>query len=132
MTNAISERVTFPRECPRSAPRILMLVPHEPYLDPRVQWATDLCADLCRTDVIGWSTHLSTQASREYDGTVYTELVNLVHFTTSEAYKRQEQDLFPFAGHATGSRARSAPSCRSPSCATFPSNCTATPASAPT
>ena len=33
---------------------ILMLVPHDPYVDPRVQWVIDLCRRAARTEVLSF------------------------------------------------------------------------------
>ncbi len=51
-----------------------MLVPHEPDLDPRIRWVTNLCSQVGRTDIIGfvWATH---KPEREYDGAIYVERV---------------------------------------------------------
>ncbi len=56
--------------------RILVLVPHEPTDDPRIQWVTDLCARVARTDVLG-STFSTALQAREYSGNVYLERVNI-------------------------------------------------------
>jgi glycosyltransferase involved in cell wall biosynthesis len=54
--------------------RILVLVPHEPELDPRIGWSLSLCRELARTDVIAtvWN---STKPAREYDGVVAVERI---------------------------------------------------------
>lgn len=51
-----------------------MLVPHEPRLDPRVGWVTDMCRGLGRTEVVAavWS---SSGPSVEFDGVVSIDRV---------------------------------------------------------
>jgi glycosyltransferase involved in cell wall biosynthesis len=55
--------------------RILMLVPHEPSLDPRVGWTIDLCRRIARTDVLAlvWT---DARPTVEFDGIVAIERVN--------------------------------------------------------
>ena len=55
--------------------RIMMLVPHEPDEDPRVRWAIDLCREIGRTDVLGFSWLVTPKPSRQYDGRVFIERV---------------------------------------------------------
>jgi len=54
--------------------RILMLVPHDPSLDPRVEWIAELCAQSGQTNIIGFIGDLEKPA-REYQGRVYIERV---------------------------------------------------------
>lgn len=54
--------------------RIMMLVPHEPTLDPRVDWAIKLCAEIGKTDVFGF-VFKTEKPLREYDQTIYLERV---------------------------------------------------------
>jgi glycosyltransferase involved in cell wall biosynthesis len=54
--------------------RILELVPHEPRLDPRIDWVTRLCAELAPTEVFA-SVWEDSAPAREYDGRVYVERV---------------------------------------------------------
>src|SRR5207245_8005977 len=63
-----------------SPPRILMLVPHEPEADPRIKWVTQLCAQIGRTDIIGYTSSVDDKPAREYDGVIYTERVNPYHY----------------------------------------------------
>lgn len=65
-SNDVGER--YPR-------RIMMLVPHEPDEDPRVRWAIDLCREIGRTDVLGFSWLVSPKPARQYDGRVFIERV---------------------------------------------------------
>jgi glycosyltransferase involved in cell wall biosynthesis len=60
-------------------PRILMLVPHEPELDPRIKWVTQLCAQVGRTDIIGfcWTTN---KPLREYEGKIYIERITPIEY----------------------------------------------------
>jgi glycosyltransferase involved in cell wall biosynthesis len=53
-------------------PRILVLVEHEPSLDPRVGWVAAMCAELARTDVIAVA-FADARPRREYDGRLYVE-----------------------------------------------------------
>jgi glycosyltransferase involved in cell wall biosynthesis len=55
--------------------RILVLVPHEPQLDPRIGWSIDVCRGLARTEVVAatWNTQ---RPLREYDGVVSIERVD--------------------------------------------------------
>ena len=56
--------------------RILMLVPHEPCLDPRIQWVTSLCRAIGPTDILGAvPSRPVDKPAREYDGRVYLERV---------------------------------------------------------
>jgi glycosyltransferase involved in cell wall biosynthesis len=52
-----------------------MLVPHEPDLDPRVEWVLGLCRDVARTDVLA-ATWNSTKPVVEYDGVVSIERID--------------------------------------------------------
>lgn len=52
-----------------------MLVPHEPDEDPRVRWVIDLCRQVGRTDVLGFSWLTAAKPSRQYDGRVFIERV---------------------------------------------------------
>lgn len=54
--------------------RIMMLVPHDPDLDPRVEWVINLCAEFEKTEVFGFVEE-SLKPLREYDQTVYVERV---------------------------------------------------------
>ena len=69
------------------ARRTLVLVPHEPTLDPRVMWVTDLCRSLGRTDVLG-STFSTELQAREFDGLVYTERVNIGESASPRTLRR--------------------------------------------
>lgn len=55
--------------------RLLVLVPHEPELDPRIAWVLGLCREVGRTDVIA-TTWATTKPVREYDGVVSIERVD--------------------------------------------------------
>ncbi len=57
-------------------PRILMLVPHEPEKDPRIKWVANLCAQIGRTDILGFILS-DEKPAREYDGIIYTERVKV-------------------------------------------------------
>ncbi len=59
---------------PHPHDRILMIVPHEPELDPRIRWVTGLCAGIGRTHIIA-CTDAGTQPACEVDGVVTTERV---------------------------------------------------------
>ena len=65
----------------QSPPRILMLVPHEPERDPRIKWVTNLCAQIGRTDILGF-TLSDEKPAREYDGIIYTERVKVDLFSS--------------------------------------------------
>lgn len=67
--------------------RILMLVPHEPGADPRVEWVKQLCLKVGATDVIGAlsvseASILREKPIREYDGRVYVERINVFEFSS--------------------------------------------------
>jgi glycosyltransferase involved in cell wall biosynthesis len=64
-----------PEQAAASRGRILMLVPHDPDLDPRVRWVIDLCRGIARTDVIA-ATFATTKPVKEYDGVVAIERVD--------------------------------------------------------
>ena len=64
-------------------PRILMLVPHEPELDPRIKWVTQLCAQIGRTDIIGFIYAANNKPSREYEGQIYTERITPVDYPST-------------------------------------------------
>lgn len=57
----------------RPAPYILMLVPHDPKADPRVGWATELCANFAKTHVIGMMNWSDRYPRLEYDQQAYIE-----------------------------------------------------------
>jgi glycosyltransferase involved in cell wall biosynthesis len=61
-----------------------MLVPHEPTDDPRIEWVTDLCRQVGRTEVYG-STFGTSLMAREYDGVVYLERVNIAESASQSA-----------------------------------------------
>jgi glycosyltransferase involved in cell wall biosynthesis len=63
--------------------RILMLVPHEPELDPRIKWVTQLCQQIGRTDIIGYVNEPDKKPSREFDGQIYTERITLVEYPSN-------------------------------------------------
>ncbi|UVT19419.1 MAG: glycosyltransferase [Nitrospira sp.] len=66
----------YPNDREESYPRrILMLVPHEPEEDPRVGWVIDLCKEVGRTDVLGFSWLVGARPYRQYDGHVFIERV---------------------------------------------------------
>jgi glycosyltransferase involved in cell wall biosynthesis len=65
-----------PDQVKRVPPLILMLVPHEPDEDPRIQWVTKLCAQVGRTDVIGFAKTVGDTATRHYDGLVFVDRSN--------------------------------------------------------
>ena len=71
-------RISVETEMEHEPPgRILVLVPHEPDLDPRVKWVTQLCARMARTDVLAFADE-AEQARIQYDGVVCTERVMMV------------------------------------------------------
>jgi glycosyltransferase involved in cell wall biosynthesis len=49
-----------------------MLVPHEPYVDPRVQWVTELCRQIARTEILTFVSE-PTGPAVTYDGVVSLE-----------------------------------------------------------
>jgi len=57
--------------------RLLMLVPHEPTLDPRIKWVTEMCARHGRTDILCYTNTVDSRPEREYDAVVYVERVNV-------------------------------------------------------
>jgi glycosyltransferase involved in cell wall biosynthesis len=59
--------------------RLLMLVPHEPTLDPRIGWIAEICARIGSTNIIGFCSNFD-KPSREYEGTIYTERVSAAQF----------------------------------------------------
>lgn len=63
-----------------SPTRILMLVPHEPDADPRIKWVTELCAQVGRTDIIGFTYSVDDKPAREYHDLIYTERANLYDY----------------------------------------------------
>lgn len=67
-----------------------MLVPHEPELDPRIQWVAHLCGRIGRTEIIGavfpWLTSEKRERpEREYDGSVSTDRVDTYKFASNTA-----------------------------------------------
>lgn len=74
-------------ESPR---RILMLVPHEPELDPRIRWVTQLCAEFGPTDIIASVSSIEMLKSvgrpaREYNGNIYLERINKDAYSSKTA-----------------------------------------------
>ena len=53
---------------------ILMLVPHEPKLDPRIKWVTGLCAKIGPTHIISF-TNSCEEPLKEDDGIIHTDRV---------------------------------------------------------
>lgn len=64
--------------------RILMLVPHEPTLDPRVEWVIKLCAEIGRTDVLGYA-NKTQKPLKEYYQQVYIERVRYEQYVSRVA-----------------------------------------------
>jgi len=52
--------------------KILMLVPHEPEIDPRIRWVTKLCKRVGNTEIIGFVYDTNDKPSHEFDGLIYT------------------------------------------------------------
>lgn len=65
-------------------PRLLMLVPHEPDLDPRIGWVLDLCREVGRTEVIA-ATWNSKKPAVEYDGVVSVERIDYTQYASRAA-----------------------------------------------
>jgi glycosyltransferase involved in cell wall biosynthesis len=63
-------------------PRIMMLVPHEPELDPRIRWVANLCKGFGRTEIIGFVYELA-KPQREYDSLVSTDRVMAIDYPRS-------------------------------------------------
>lgn len=59
--------------------RILVLSACDPETDPRIRWITQLCAEVGRTDVLGFVLE-TDKPTKEYDGTTYLERVEAAHF----------------------------------------------------
>src|SRR5450759_2390476 len=55
-------------------PRILMLVPHDPAADPRIEWTANTCAEIAPTTVVGVSWAPRSPA-RELRGNLLIERV---------------------------------------------------------
>lgn len=62
---------------PDPAERILMLVPHEVDVDPRVRWAVRLCEEFCATDVVGIRGR-SDRPARRIEGAARIEEIPLI------------------------------------------------------
>lgn len=78
------------RQLSQVPPRILMLVPHEPDIDPRIRWVADLCAAIGPTEIIGiaqWSENDGTQGkpAREYVGGRYIERITVQEYASHPA-----------------------------------------------
>lgn len=70
--------------------RILMLVHHEPSLDPRISWVAGLCAEAGPTDVIGFvrlygPPSPSPKPEREQDGNICIERINIYRYASPAA-----------------------------------------------
>lgn len=61
--------------------RILVLVPHEPDLDPRIAWSLRLCRAIASTDVIA-TTWRNTKPARQFDGTVAIERIDATTYAS--------------------------------------------------
>lgn len=61
--------------------RILVLVPHEPDLDPRIAWSLGLCRTIGPTDVIA-TTWWTKKPAREFDGTVAVERIDATTYAS--------------------------------------------------
>jgi glycosyltransferase involved in cell wall biosynthesis len=61
-----------------------MLVPHEPDLDPRVDWSIGICRRLARTEVIA-ATWNSKKPRVEYDGVVSIERIDYTQYASRGA-----------------------------------------------
>jgi glycosyltransferase involved in cell wall biosynthesis len=62
-------------------PRILMLVPHEPDDDPRIDWTMRLCRQVGRTDVLS-IVYSPLKPSRVYDGPIFLERAIIGEYQT--------------------------------------------------
>ncbi len=70
--------------------RILMLVPHEPELDPRIRWVTQLCAEFGPTDIIASVSSREIfdsmgKPAREYKGNIYLERIDKDAYSSKTA-----------------------------------------------
>jgi glycosyltransferase involved in cell wall biosynthesis len=74
----------MPRRLQRERPRILTLVPHEPDLDPRINWVADLCSTLGETTVLG-ATWSIDRPMRTYRGDVYIERISIAEGASGRA-----------------------------------------------
>jgi glycosyltransferase involved in cell wall biosynthesis len=92
----------LPREMPALS-RILMLVPHDPTVDPRVMWVIAMCGGLMRTDVLAavWGTKRMT---REYSRNVFIERFSISDYScvTPKFIGALFQKLNHFAGWLRG------------------------------
>ena len=84
---------------PPEGHHILMLVPHDPKEDPRVEWAAASCLQLAPTRVIAIDTRQNTPL-RSYDGSLYVEKVDLR--TTSSTLARLCSRVGSVAHHLGG------------------------------
>jgi glycosyltransferase involved in cell wall biosynthesis len=71
---SLSDQTTASDDAMSAPNYILMLVPHEPKLDPRIKWVTELCAKIGPTEIIGFTD--SSEEPRDEDGDmIHTERV---------------------------------------------------------
>lgn len=68
----LATTTSSPPRTGRSLDRILVLVPHDPHLDPRIDWTIELCREVAPTDVIGATWTVGGEAIA-YDGRVLVE-----------------------------------------------------------
>jgi glycosyltransferase involved in cell wall biosynthesis len=74
----------MPRRVHQQRPRILTLVPHEPDLDPRINWVAELCSAVGETTVLG-ATWSIDRPMRAYRGEVYVERISIAEGASSQA-----------------------------------------------
>ncbi len=72
------------------AERIVMLVPHEPELDPRIRWVTQMCAQIAPTHILATVSSKEIFDSRgrplrEYNDRVYVERVDRDEYASKTA-----------------------------------------------
>lgn len=74
-------------------PRVLVLVPHEPSGDARVDRTVRVASAIAPTDVVAYAP--DHDCSREYDGRVYLERIGS-GYLDGEEYRRSPKDVHPF------------------------------------
>lgn len=73
----------------RELDRILVLVPHDPHLDPRIAWSIELCRAVAPTDVVGATWAVEGREPVAYDGRVLVEAAHAAEYLSRSGHVAQ-------------------------------------------
>ena len=73
----------------RELDRILVHVPHDPHLDPRIAWSIELCRAVAPTDVVGATWAVEGREPVAYDGRVLVEAAHAAEYLSRSGHVAQ-------------------------------------------